>query len=145
MRTSQLNQIMRQKDSELLNAVQHLARGKTEEGVRLLREQGRVIEVKDRKERIAAIAKNYVARPDNTIIVSPDNRSRQAITLRSDFCKRSIPPEGIRYTGEPIDCESLHRKQDHRSLDNEQFFGLRNDAQRNDERRSSRRRMAYPQ
>jgi hypothetical protein len=70
---------MRQKDPELLNAVQHLATGKTEEGVRLLREQGRVTEVKDGNERIAAIAKDYVARPENTIIVSPDNRSRQAI------------------------------------------------------------------
>ena len=79
MRTSQLDQIMRQKDPELLNAVQHLASGKTEEGVRLLREQGRVTEVKDGNERIAAIAKDYVARPENTIIVSPDNRSRQAI------------------------------------------------------------------
>jgi len=79
MRTSQLDQIMRQKDPELLNAVQHLAMGKTEEGVRLLREQSRVTEVKDGNERIAAIAKDYVARPENTIIVSPDNRSRQAI------------------------------------------------------------------
>jgi len=79
MRTSQLNQIVRQKDPELLNAVQHLATGKTEEGVRLLREQGRVTEVKDGNERIAAIARDYVARPENTIIVSPDNRSRQAI------------------------------------------------------------------
>jgi conjugative relaxase-like TrwC/TraI family protein len=81
LRTSQLDQIMRQKDPELLNAVQHLATGKTEEGVRLLREQGRVTEVKDGNERIAAIAKDYVARPENTIIVSPDNRSRQAINL----------------------------------------------------------------
>jgi conjugative relaxase-like TrwC/TraI family protein len=79
MRTSQLNQIMRQKDPELLNAVQHLAMGKTEEGVRLLKVQDRVTEVKDGNERIAAIAKDYVARPENTIIVSPDNRSRQAI------------------------------------------------------------------
>jgi ATP-dependent exoDNAse (exonuclease V) alpha subunit len=79
MRTSQLDQIMRQKDPELLNAVLHLATGKTEEGVRLLGEQGRVTEVRDGNDRIAAIAKDYVARPENTIIVSPDNRSRQAI------------------------------------------------------------------
>jgi ATP-dependent exoDNAse (exonuclease V) alpha subunit len=79
MRTSQLDQIMRQKDPELLKAVQHLATGKTVEGVRMLGEQGRITEVKDGNERIMAIAKDYVARPENTIIVSPDNRSRQAI------------------------------------------------------------------
>ena len=79
MRTYQLDQIMRQKDPELLKAVQHLATGKTVEGVRMLGEQGRITEVKDGNERIAAIAKDYVARPENTIIVSPDNRSRQAI------------------------------------------------------------------
>jgi hypothetical protein len=56
-----------------------LRRERRVEGVRLLREQGRVTEVKDGNERIAAIAKDYVARPENTIIVSPDNRSRQAI------------------------------------------------------------------
>jgi ATP-dependent exoDNAse (exonuclease V) alpha subunit len=79
MRTSQLDQIMRQRDPELLKAVQHLATGQTDEGVRLLKEQGRVSEIRDGSQRIAAIAKDYVDRPENTIIVSPDNRSRQAI------------------------------------------------------------------
>jgi ATP-dependent exoDNAse (exonuclease V) alpha subunit len=45
----------------------------------LLGEQGRITELKDASERIAAIAKDYAARSENTIIVSPDNRSRQAI------------------------------------------------------------------
>jgi ATP-dependent exoDNAse (exonuclease V) alpha subunit len=87
MRTSQLDQIMRQKDPELLKAVQHLATGATAEGIRLLGEQGRVTEIKDGTERIAAIARDYVARPYNTIIISPDNRSRQAINqaVRSEM------------------------------------------------------------
>jgi conjugative relaxase-like TrwC/TraI family protein len=87
MRTSQLDQIMRQKDPELLKAVQHLATGQTAEGIRLLGEQGRVTEIKGGAERIAAIAKDYVARPYNTIIISPDNRSRQAINqaVRSEM------------------------------------------------------------
>lgn len=80
MRTSQLDQIVRQRDNpELLKAVEHLATGKTEEGVRLLQEQGRVTEIRDGNERIAAIARDYTDGPDNTIVVSPDNRSRQAI------------------------------------------------------------------
>jgi len=79
MRTSQLNRIMRQKDPELLKAVEHLARNNTQQGIAMLASQGRVTEISDKKERIAAIAKDYAAQPDNTIVVSPDNRSRQQI------------------------------------------------------------------
>jgi conjugative relaxase-like TrwC/TraI family protein len=79
MQTSQLDQIMRQKDAELLKAVQHLANGETEKGVELLAQQGRVTEVKNDVDRIAAIARDYAAQPENTIVVSPDNRSRQQI------------------------------------------------------------------
>jgi conjugative relaxase-like TrwC/TraI family protein len=79
MQTSQLDQIMRQKDAELLRAVQHFATGETEKGVELLAQQGRVTEVKNGADRIAAIAKDYAAQPENTIVVSPDNRSRQQI------------------------------------------------------------------
>jgi conjugative relaxase-like TrwC/TraI family protein len=79
MRTSQLDRIMRQKDPELRRAVELLANNETEKGVALLSEQGRVTEIAGANERIAAIARDYVARPENTIIVSPDNRSRRQI------------------------------------------------------------------
>ena len=79
MQTSQLDQIMRQKDAKLLKAVQDLATGETEKGVELLAQQGRVTEVKSSVHRIAAIAKDYAAQPENTLVVSPDNRSRQQI------------------------------------------------------------------
>ena len=79
MRTSQLDRIMRQKDPELLKAVEHLAMNNTQQGIDMLSSQGRVSEIPDRQERIAAIAKDYAAQPDNAIIVSPDNRSRQQI------------------------------------------------------------------
>jgi conjugative relaxase-like TrwC/TraI family protein len=79
MRTSQLDQIMRQKDPELRRAVELLAANDTEKGVALLSEQGRVTEIASASERIAAIARNYAAHPENTLIVSPDNRSRRQI------------------------------------------------------------------
>ncbi len=79
MQTSQLDRIMRQKDPELLKAVQHLASNETEKGIALLAEQGRVSEIANGQDRINAIAKDYAARPENTIIVSPDNKSRQQI------------------------------------------------------------------
>ncbi len=79
MRTSQLDQIVRQKDPALLEAVQHLAKGETAKGIEMLAQQGRITQIADPNERITAIARDYAANPERTIIVSPDNRSRQLI------------------------------------------------------------------
>jgi len=79
MKTAQLDQIVRQKDPELLRAVEHLSRGEVAEGIALLEQQGRVTEIVDPQKRIAAIARSYAANPDNTIVVSPDNASRRQI------------------------------------------------------------------
>ena len=79
MQTSQLDKIVRQKDPELLQAVQHLANDETTKGIAMLAKQGRITEIANSNNRVAAIAKDYAARPENTIIVSPDNRSRQEI------------------------------------------------------------------
>ncbi len=79
MRTAQLDKIVRQRDPELLAAVERLSRNETASGISTLQAQGRVREVPDREERFATIAKDYVANPQNTIIVSPDNASRRAL------------------------------------------------------------------
>jgi conjugative relaxase-like TrwC/TraI family protein len=79
MQTARLDQIIRQKDPELLRAVEHLSRGEIAEGVALLEQQGRVTEIADPQKRIAAIARNYAVSPNNTLVVSPDNASRRAI------------------------------------------------------------------
>ena len=79
MRTALLDRIVRQKDPELLKAVEHLSKNEIETGVRLLHKQGRVTEIPDAEQRISAIAKSYATRPENTIIVSPDNASRRAL------------------------------------------------------------------
>jgi conjugative relaxase-like TrwC/TraI family protein len=87
MRTAELDQIVRQKDPELLRAVEHLSRGEVAEGVALLEQQGRVTEIADPQKRIAAIARSYAASPDNTLVVSPDNASRREINqaVRSEL------------------------------------------------------------
>ncbi len=100
MRTAQLNQIMRQKDPELLKAVEHLAKNETAAGVKMLAEQGRVTELSNAQERIAAIAKDYAAKPENTIIVSPDNRSRQQINqaVRTELqAKGTLAAESLKF------------------------------------------------
>ncbi len=79
MHTAQLDQIVRQKDPELLKAVEHLAKGEVIPGIAMLQQQGRITEIADAPQRIEAIAKNYAAHPENTIIVSPDNASRREI------------------------------------------------------------------
>jgi ATP-dependent exoDNAse (exonuclease V) alpha subunit len=79
MRTAQLDQIMRQKDPELLKAVEHLSNNETAVGVQMLEQQGRITEIKDPQQRIEAIARSYSERPESTLIVSPDNASRRAI------------------------------------------------------------------
>ena len=81
MRTAQLDQIMRQKDPELLRAVEHLAKNETATGIKLLAQQGRITEVPDKSLRIESIAKDYAAKPENTLVVSPDNASRREINV----------------------------------------------------------------
>jgi len=90
MQTSHLDTIMRQKDPELLQAVQHLATNETVKGIAMLAEQGRVSEITNGQERIVAIAKDYATQPENTIIVSPDNKSRQRINeaVRAELGKQ---------------------------------------------------------
>ncbi|MDW5266674.1 MULTISPECIES: MobF family relaxase [Acidobacteriaceae] len=94
MRTSQLDQIVRQKDPELLRAVEHLSRNETNAGIQLLKEQGRVNEIPDRQQRIEAIAKEYVERPEGTLIVSPDNPSRRDINdaVRVELQRTGVLP-----------------------------------------------------
>jgi conjugative relaxase-like TrwC/TraI family protein len=79
MLTAQLDQIVRQKDPGLLRAVEHLARAEVAEGIGMLREQGRVVEIPDRAQRIEAIAREFARNPERTLVVSPDNASRRDI------------------------------------------------------------------
>lgn len=82
MRTARLNEIVRQRDPELKLAVEQLARGQAEAAVESLDRQGRVHEVKGHDERISAIAREYAKSQENTLVVSPDNRSRSEINQR---------------------------------------------------------------
>jgi conjugative relaxase-like TrwC/TraI family protein len=92
MKTARLDQIVRQKDPELLRAVEHLSRGEVAEGIALLEHQGRITEISDPQKRIASIARNFADSPGNTIIVSPDNASRREINqaVRSELQVRGL-------------------------------------------------------
>jgi len=92
MRTAQLDQIMRQKDPELKAAVENFAHGNVRAGIELLQRQGRVTEIPDPAARYEAIAKDYAAHPDKTLIVSPDNASRRQINeaVRHELQARGV-------------------------------------------------------
>jgi conjugative relaxase-like TrwC/TraI family protein len=82
MKTVRLEEIVRQKDPELKQVVEQLARGELHEAIQNLDRQGRVHEIQGHDERIAAIAKEYAKSPENTLVISPDNRSRMEINER---------------------------------------------------------------
>ena len=79
MRTAKLDEIVRQQDPALKSTVEMLAHGQTAAAIEALQERGRVKQIVDPQERIQAIAQNYVASPERTLIVSPDNASRQEL------------------------------------------------------------------
>src|SRR6202167_6318647 len=82
MRTVKLDEIVRQRDPELKQAVEQLAHGQVGAAVESLDRQGRVHEVKGHEERLSAIAREYAKSPESTLVVSPDNRSRTEINQR---------------------------------------------------------------
>ncbi len=79
MHTSRLDEIVRQKDPALKEAVEQLARGDIHDAVRNLDRQGRVHEIESRQERLAAIVRDYAAEPAATLVVSPDNQTRREL------------------------------------------------------------------
>lgn len=79
MRTAHLDEIVRQRDPALKHAVEQLSRGEVREALADLYQQGRVHGIEDHQERIAAVAKAYVERSEDTLVVSPDNKSRREL------------------------------------------------------------------
>ena len=92
MKTVKLEEIVRQKNPELKQVVEQLARGEVREAVQGLERQGRVHEIPERENCIAAIAKEYAKSPEGTLVVSPDNRSRVEINLaiRAEMQERGL-------------------------------------------------------
>jgi conjugative relaxase-like TrwC/TraI family protein len=79
MQTAKLDQILRQKDPMLKEAVEQLARGDVRGGIANLEQQGRVHEIVNPQERFGAIAREYARKPEGTLVISPDNKSRREL------------------------------------------------------------------
>jgi len=89
--TARLDEIVRQKEPALKEAVEQLARGSAKEAIDSLRSQGRVHEIGDRNERMQEIANSYAKRPEGTLVVSPDNQSRREL---NDMIHRTMQETG---------------------------------------------------
>lgn len=79
IQTARLDDIVRQKDPALKEVVEKLSRGQVREAMEKLDADGRMHEISDTDERIATIAHEYKKQPEGTLVVSPDNKSREAI------------------------------------------------------------------
>jgi AAA domain-containing protein/mobilization protein NikA len=71
MKTVKLEEIVRQKNPELKQVVEQLARGEVREAVQGLEQQGRVHEIAGRDDRITAIAKEYAKSPEGRWLSLP--------------------------------------------------------------------------
>jgi conjugative relaxase-like TrwC/TraI family protein len=79
MQTARLHEVVRQKEPELKEAVEQLARGDVHGAVANLDQQGRVHEIVSREERLDAIAREYAREPQGALVISPDNESRREL------------------------------------------------------------------
>lgn len=85
MLTARLDQIIRQRDPELKRVVEQLADGRVHEAINGLAHSGRIQEIQNQEARLDAIAQDYARRPESTLVVSPDNRSRIALNERIHY------------------------------------------------------------
>jgi hypothetical protein len=79
MQTARLDEIVRQKDPALKEAVEQLAHGDVRGAIENLDQQGRVHEIVGREERLSEIASDYARQPEGTLVISPDNESRREL------------------------------------------------------------------
>jgi conjugative relaxase-like TrwC/TraI family protein len=82
MKTANLDEVVRQNDPSLRQVVRDLADGRVREAFSQLREQGRIRDIPDRGQRLDAIAKDFAKSPDRTLVISPDNHTRQDLNTR---------------------------------------------------------------
>jgi conjugative relaxase-like TrwC/TraI family protein len=108
LRTVHLDEIIRQKDPALKEAVEQLSRGEVREAIGNLNSLGRVLEIRNREERIGEIAREYVRSPERTLVVSPDNESRREI---NQYIHRAMQREG-KISAEEHRVHVLYARQD---------------------------------
>jgi conjugative relaxase-like TrwC/TraI family protein len=101
MHTAKLEEIVRQTDPGLKQVVDDLSHGRVREAMTELQNQGRVHEIPDRNQRFEAIARDYADGSGRTLVVVPDNQSRQELNdhIRQELKERgTVGPEDHKAT-----------------------------------------------
>jgi conjugative relaxase-like TrwC/TraI family protein len=79
MRTVRLEEILRQQDAQLKQAVELLSKDQVSEAIDRLNQQGRIHEIASSPARLKAVVEDYLQSPEKSLVISPDNRSRNEI------------------------------------------------------------------
>lgn len=79
MRTATLTNIIRQTNPQYREAVEKLAAGKVREGLKLIDGMGQMHGIPKRSERLAFVTEQFLKDPHNTLIVAPENKSRDEL------------------------------------------------------------------
>ncbi len=74
---STLTEIRRQTDPALRSVVHQLSNGQIHAALKALDSQGRIHEIAATADRLSAVAKAYVAGSGSTLVIAPDNDSRE--------------------------------------------------------------------
>ena len=90
------------------HVVEDLSQGRVREAVSQLREQGRVHEIPDREQRLGAIARDYANGGERTLVVAPDNQTRQEL---NDRIRHELKEQGT-VTGPDQQVKVLAPRQD---------------------------------
>jgi len=92
MGTVRLTQIVRQRDERLKRVVEKLAERRGRDAVKDLIAQGRVREYADYKTRLRAMAADYCASREDTLVISPANEERVLLNM---MIREELAHEGI--------------------------------------------------
>lgn len=92
MGTVRLTQIVRQRDERLKRVVEKLAERRGRDAVKDLIAQGRVREYADYKTRLRAMAADYCASREDTLVISPANEERVLLNM---MIREELAREGV--------------------------------------------------
>lgn len=93
---ARLHEIKRQQDPGLKAVVERLSEGEVRAAVGRLEAQGRVHAIAEPDDRLRAVATAYVANPAGTLVVAPDNQSREQLnTCIRPRCSQELTADRV--------------------------------------------------
>ena len=79
MRTVDLSTIVRQKNPELLQAVEMMASGDARGGLQQLNAMGKMVGIRSESDRLAFTVAEFMKDPQHTVVIAPENETRKVL------------------------------------------------------------------